>query len=830
VHGYLFYEAGNSALDASPYALNGIPVAKPNYAKNSFGAGVGGVLPWLKKGTTSLFASYSGHRSANPYSGFATVPDATLRAGDFSGVRVPVGPAAGQPVTIYDPETGQPFAGNRIPLDRMKPAALALLPYIPLPTRNGRSQNFGFATAAHDSSDGFTLSLAHVSSTLTDPSAHAPVRNNFRAALGYRRSATDLANIFPLLGGNSVGRGWNANLAYTLSKGFFTSDLRLDFDSNRSHTANHFRNDVAAALGITGVSRDSFDWGLPAIDFAQSTGLRDVVPALRADRNVRFSNGLSWSQGKHNLQWGGDFRRLGFDLRRSNDAAGAFVFTGFATARFVGGAPVPGTGSDFADFLLGLPQKTHVQYANGAFSFTGNAWSLYAMDDWRVANNLTLNLGLRYEYVSPLSEAQNRLVTLDAPPDFSAIAVVRAGGIGPYSGSYPDTIVSPDRNNFAPRLGIAWRAAERVIVRAGYSINYDSTLYNALALRLSQQPPFAVGQTGMATAGQPLTLANGFPAVRADTVANDFAVPRNLPLGYAQVWVLELQNELPAGFVLITSYTGTKGSHLPMLRAPNRTATGLLLPGVAPFLWQATTGSSILHAGSLNLQKRLQQGLSFGVSYMFSRSIDDVPGLGDETAVAQDDLHPSRDRGLSAFDQRHRFNVDYQYELPFGRGKPWLGASAVGDKLLGGWSLTGLIRYESGYPITPHVLGAFADVAAGGYGALRPDLTGQPAQVPPPTVAQFFNPGAFTAPAFGQYGNAGRNIITGPAIFTMDAAIQKSFTLAEGQSIQFQAQVSNLLNTPQFTRVDSNINSPSYAEITGAGSMRVIRMGLRYFF
>ena len=264
-----------------------------------------------------------------------------------------------------------------------------------------------------------------------------------------------------------------------------------------------------------------------------------------------------------------------------------------------------------------------------------------------------------------------------------------------------------------------------------------------------------------------------------------------------------------------------------MLRAPNRTATGLLLPDVAPFLWDTAEGSSILHAGSLRVEKRLDHGLSVDASYMFSRSIDDVPALADDTPVAQDELNLKAERSLSAFDQRHRLTVDYAYELPFGRG---MGTSSVGNRVFGDWSLTGTIRYGSGYPLTPHVLGDFTDVNRGGYGALRPDVTGRPVELPQPTVERFFNTSAFKLPPPESYGNAGRNSIIGPAIFTMDAAVQKSFQLREGHTLQFRAQASNLLNTPEFTQIDTNLRSLSYGQITGVGSMRVIQLMLRYGF
>jgi hypothetical protein len=823
------YEAGNSALDARPYALHGIAAAQPEYAQNTFGGGLGGILPWHNKAKTSLFASYSGSRSGNPFSGFATVPTAALRTGDFSDTPFAFGSPAGRVPVIYDPVTGQPFAGNRIPVVRMSPTALALLRYFPIPNRDGSSQNFRFVTAAHSRSDGFMLSLTHM--PLVGQSVpKTTLRSSFNASLGYQRSEADLPNIFPLLGGRTTTHAWNGHLGHALTKAFFTNELCLTFGATTFRTSNQFRDDIAARLGITGVSQDGFDWGLPAIDLTQFTGLRDVAPMLRADRSFSVADAMSWSRGKHNLKWGGEFRRLAFDLHSNTDGAGSFLFTGFATAQLVDGVPVRGTGSDFADFLLGLPQKTHVQYANGTFSFGGQAWSLYLVDDWRVGKYVSLNLGLRYEFVSPLSEARRRLVTLDAPSDFSAVAVVPAGAVGPFNGRYPDTIVAPDRNNFAPRVGIAWRAAEGLIVRSGYSINYDPSPYYSLATRLALQPPFAVEQTGIAGHSQAISLENGFPGLKTATIANSFATSSKLPLGYAQVWVLELQKQLPGGVALATSYTGSKGSHLQMFRAPNRTATGLLLPNVAPFLWQADEGSSILHAGSVRLQKSFAGGLSFGVSYMFSRSIDNDPGLGDDTPVAQDDRNLARDRGVSAFDQRHRLRIDYQYELPFGRGARWLNKPGIQNQLFGAWSIVGTASFSSGLPLSPHVVGAFSDAEAGGYGALRPDVTGQAVQLSHPTTERFFNTSAFIAPTAGLYGNAGRNIIIGPKISTLDITVMKLFTIGERHSLQFHAQVSNLLNTPQFMQVDTNLNSFSYGQITNVGRMRAVQLGLQYAF
>jgi len=828
VHVGANYELGNSVLDANSYDLGGIAMAKPRYRQNSFGINARGTLPSRgRDATSSLFGSYTENHNGTPYDMFATVPTAGMRTGDLSGLSSNSG--TGNPAIVFDPDRHQPFAGGRIPLDRMSPAAVALMQFMPLPNGDG-PQNLRSVTSTQSNGQNFGLSFTRTSAASKPSGIRSPARSTLSISFNGGRSNGDVPNIVPLLGGASTGNNWGASLSHTLTKGFFSNSLQAGYSSFQSQVRNKFRTDVAASLGITGVSRDSFDWGLPSIQLTHYAGLWGVSPSFRADRLLDLSDAMQLSEGKHNLKWGGSYRRLGFDFRRSMNAAGSFMFTGFATGQIGNGVIAPGAGSDFADFLLGLPQKAVLQYSGGLFSFSGNAWALYASDDWRIANNVTINLGLRYQYVSPFSESQNRLATLDAPGNFSDVAVVRAGNLGPYSGRFPDTIVNLDRNNLSPHLAIAWRVAERLILRAGYSLDYDGSVYQSMATKLAVQPPFVTGQVGIADGNQMLTLSNGFPKPQPSAIATVFGTNRNLPLSYANIWTLNAETPLPGGFVLVTSYTGTRGSDLQMMRAPNRTATGLLLPNVSPFLWQTDEGSSIMHAGSIVLRKRLGEGLSVGGSYMFSRSIDDVPALGDQTPVAQNDRALNLDRALSAFNQTHRVKVDYAYELPFGSGKRWFNGSRLFKEALGGWSLTGSINFWSGFPLSPLVLASVAEVEAGGLGALRPDATGEPLAVAQPTTERFFNTGAFTPAAFGQYGNAGRNIIVGPSALRFDTAIAKSFAIAERHNLELQAQISNLLNTPQFTQVDTNLNSLSYGQITGVGPMRTVRLAVRYSF
>src|SRR5262249_33546355 len=205
--------------------------------------------------------------------------------------------------------------------------------------------------------------------------------------------------------------------------------------------------DVAGEAGIQGASQDPFDWGVPNLSFSTLTSLRDRNPSFRADQRFTVTDAATYTVGKHNLRVGGGFRSQRLDSETDANARGSFVFTGLYTAGLAGGAPLTGTGSDFADFLLGQSHQASVQYGRGRIAFRGHAWNAFLQDDWRVGTNLTLNLGVRYEYVSPLEEAQNHLVNLDVTQDFTAATPVLAGGVGPYTGPFPLALVYGDGNN-----------------------------------------------------------------------------------------------------------------------------------------------------------------------------------------------------------------------------------------------------------------------------------------------------------------------------------------------------------------------------------------------
>ncbi|MBZ5566623.1 MAG: TonB-dependent receptor [Acidobacteriia bacterium] len=846
-HGALFYSASDGVFDAKPYSLTGQPTVKPDYLQQRFGGTLGGPLkiPHIYDGGTKtfFFLNYFGNRSDNPYDVFSTVPTPAERAGDFSGVTT----RNGAPVQIFDPVTHLPLPNNQVPV--INSAAQALLKFIPLPNEPGDFQNFHYVTSTANSNDNVNLRLIHNFGASGGPFMMGPggggrgargPRNNLNFGIHWQRSDAVQNNPLPTIGGRSKSSALDVPVGWIYGKGRLTNILRFDFNRRNFSTNNLYAGveNIAAQAGITGVSRNPFDWGLPGLSFTNFVGVNDITPLARRDSTWSLSDSAIWRHGKHNVRWGGDFRRIHQNPRTDKNARGSFIFTGLYTAQYVNGVAVPGTGFDLADFLLGLPQQASVQYGVNDYHFAANSWDLFVQDDWRVRGNLTINVGLRYEYVSPFTEENHQLANLDVAPGFVAAAPVCAAtfgactAVGPYSGAFPATLVNPDRNNLAPRLGIAWKPMTKTVVRAGYGINYNTTQYAAMVQNLSFQPPFDVTQTNIGTVTSPLLLQNAFSGVPPNATTNNYGVARNYRLGYVQIWNLDIQRELTRTMVLNLDYNGSKGTHLDMLRAPNRLpGGGLRIAGVQPFLWETSDADSIMHGGTVRLRKRMSSGLSIGGSYTYSKSIDNASSIGGgAVVVAQNDLDLAAERGLSSFDQRHRLTADYVYEFPFGTNKRWLSTTTLASRIFGDWQWSGNLSFATGLPFTARVLGSFSDVASGVNGTLRANVTGQPISMPDPTVAEWFNTAAFTTPAAGSFGNAGRNTIEGPHTFSMNMAIAKTFTMGDTKGLEVRLQATNVFNAPQFTTIDAIVNSPTFGRVVGVGGMRKMQVLARYRF
>ncbi|HZT73156.1 MAG TPA: TonB-dependent receptor [Terriglobales bacterium] len=833
-HGSLYYSLADSALDARPFALTGVPAPKPAFLQQRFGFAVGSplVIPKLVNSPkTFVFLNVTGNHSSSPFTAFSTVPTVAERAGDFSGATT----RAGQPIVLYDPATGQPLANDAVPA--ISPVAQALLPFIPAPNLPGAAQNFYYATTSKTSSDEAALRLMHNFGPAPAGFGRGGARNNLSLAVNYSGSRDAQPNALPTIAGLTRSRGLNVNVGYVRGAGRVTNIMRVVFNRQRVETTNlyAFVQNVAGAAGITGIAAAPFDWGLPGLAFSSFTSLNDVAPSLVRNQTGSFSDFVIWFHGKHFWRFGGDFRRLQVNPETDANPRGSFVFSGLYTARLVNGAPAPGTGSDFADFLLGEAQQASVNFGAGAEYFRGDSWDLFAQDNWRARGNFTLNWGLRYEFVSPLTEKYNRLANLDlqfaSSSALAAVAPVLAGGLGPYSGRLPLALIRPDRGGFEPRFGFAWSPLRNTVLRGGYGININTGAYASLATQLAAQPPYATSQTVIGAVAAPVAMAAAFTPPAPGVITNGFAVDPNYRLGYVQLWNLDLQRQLRPTLLLNFDYSGSKGTNLDQTLAPNRGPLGLLLPGVDAFLWETSGGDSILHAGSVRLRKRLQGGFALGGTYTWAKSIDDASTIGGgATVVAQNPLDLAAERGLSSFDVRQRLTGDFDYELPWGPERRWLAGDSWAARVFGQWQWSGDFTIASGTPLTPRVLGNPGDVARGTNGTLRPNLTGRPLAVAAPSIAEFFNTAAFAVPPPGEFGDAGRNIIPGPGSLVFNFALSKTIALGEYRMLELRLEANNVFNTPQWTGVDTVVNSPTFGQVTAAGPMRAMQLLARYRF
>jgi hypothetical protein len=823
IHGNLSFQWQGADTDAKQFSLSGQPELQPNFNNYRWSAVLGGPLriPHLLKGDSTFFTvSYYSTRGQSISYNVGTVPTAAERLGDFSQTFV-----NGVVPTVYNPSTGAPFPNNTIPSTLINPAAAGLLQYIPLPNLPGVVQNLDFVAAVPADTDNVSVRL------------NQNLGKNDRLALNesFQRRKSDTAQLFGFLDPGS-GFGDNTNLSWTHNFGSNAlNTAQVTFNRNRTTQDSFFSygTNVAAELGIQGTSQEPVNYGPPTLSFTNFSGLSDALPSDSAVQYISEGDSYTLVKGSHTLTFGGDFKRQDRNTITDQNARGTFNFSGIATSAFNSkGQPLPNTGLDFADFLLGLPQASSVQFGGASTYFRQNAWDSYANDDWRVNPNLTLMFGLRYEYYSPLSEKYGHLVNLDIAPDFTAVAPVLAGAIGPYSGAFPNSLIEPDRDNWAPRGGLAWKPWEKhsTVVRLGYGIYYNPTALNRLATELSEQPPFAETQTLTTSSANVLTIQNGLAtAPTSTTVRNTYAVQKNYKVGYAQSWNASVQQNLSRSFFIELSYLGTKGTDLDTETVPNRAALGssplnsqnnLQIANAEQFIYDSSWGNSIYHAGQARLMRRFARNMSFNIIYTFSKSIDDSSTFGGVgNVVAQNAFDLSAERGLSSFNRTHVLNLNYVLSTP--TQASWWKRN---------WTLSGSALLESGTPLTARILGNQSNVAGTGVvGSGRAEATGLPVI----DGSGYFNLDAFTAPPPGELGDAGRNTIPGPWSWSLNTAFGRYFTIGgEGsrKRIELRLETNNTLNHVNITNVNTVVGSVQYGLPTTAGAMRTADINIRFRF
>ncbi|MBV9938586.1 MAG: TonB-dependent receptor [Acidobacteriaceae bacterium] len=830
----------NSSLDAKPFSLTGQNAPKAAYNRLTGLLTLGGPLqiPHLFKNGPFFFVGYQWTRKINASTQTALMPNLAERNGLFSA-------------SVIDPTTGAPFPDNTIPQSRFSPPARVLLSFYPLPNFvNSTSYNYQIPIA----------SPTHQDSLQSRFNKMLNAKNQFYGRFAFQSTRSDFPNLFGFLDKtDSLGINTAVNWSYRFNQQWF-ANFGYQFSRFASRVTPYFENheNVSGEAGISGNNQDPMNWGPPNLVFSSGIAtLSDAQSSLHRNQTSDLSYSMSWNRGRHNITFGADFRRQEFNHLSQDNPRGSFTFTGAAT------------GSDFADFLLGIPGTSSIAFGNADKYFRESVYDAYFTDDWRIGPTLTLNAGLRWEYGAPVTELYNRLVNLDIVPGFTAATPVLASApIGLLTGQrYPDSLIRSDQRAFEPRVGIAWHplSGSSLVVRAGYGVYYDTSVYQTIALQLAQQPPLSKTLTVQNSAADPLTLANGF-IPSSVTTSNTFAADPNFRIGYAQNWQLSVQRDLPGALQLTATYLGIKGTRGAQEFLPNTFPAGAINPCPlcpAGFIYLSSNGNSTREAAQIQLRRRLHGGLAAILQYTFSKSIDDDAALGGQggsnsaqsgvgqnvfgsgsivspaaaggssgsangaldLAVAQNWRDLSAERSLSKFDQRHLLSWLLQYTTGMGLSggtllSGWRGA------LFKDWTFATQLSAGSGLPETPIYLAPVS--GTGVTGSLRPYYTGAPLYAA--RSGLFLNPAAYTAPLAGQWGNAGRDSITGPFQLTLNGSLARTFRVGDRLSLDLRVDSANPLNHPVFTAWNTTINSLQFGLPVSTNAMRSLQTTLRLRF
>jgi Carboxypeptidase regulatory-like domain/TonB dependent receptor-like, beta-barrel len=793
LHGTAYEYLRNRAVDARNF-FDGPGETK--YIRNQFGLGIGGPI---RKNQTFFYANYDGLREEQQLTQLGTVPIPAVRQGDLSSLGTPV----------VNPFTGQQYPGNIIPASQISPYAADILRLFPLPNLPGASGNYlgtPLGTTMQNQGDG------RIDQRLTD---HAQL--TLRYSYGRRELVEPFAENqveLPGFGDNVDDRGHNALIHVQQLFGpqvnnsvilGFNRAIRKILPQNQSVNVN-------ALWGVNYLPTVPRDFGYPGISVVGYSRVGDVasLPIDRAGNTYQLSDNLSIIRGGHSLAMGVEIRDLQENGYIEVYSRGQIDFTGALTQTGIG------------DLLLGLPTLGIQSHYTGPQTLRTQGYGAYIQDDWKIARNLTLNLGLRYEYFTPPTDPTNRMATFD----FQTAQLVQVGTNGTSRSG-----TRPDRTGFEPRLGFAWSPIERLVIRGGYGIYYDEGMFDVNS-SLYFNPPFFTVSVFFPTAQSLLTLADPFAATNGYVPPAQLSIvsPNFVP-GYVQQWNLNVQREIPRAGVLTLAYAASKGTHLPRsldinqppYPGPGPISSRAPYPAYSNILMTESGGNSDYQSFQVTFNRPLSKGLSILAAYTFSKSIDDtsafLPVPSDQN-FPQDSHNYRLERALSSFDMPNRATVALVYDLP---------GSSVWIR---GFTLSGILTAQSGQPFTPMLSTDNSNTGntGGNFGVDRPNVVGSTV-LANPSAEEWFNTAAFAIPPEYTWGNAGRNILRGPGLFTMDVSLRRTFNVSERLRLIAEAQAFNVENRVNFNQPDAFADQPlTFGKIFSAKDPRQIQFALRFQF
>ena len=932
-HGDVYEFIRNDAFDAANSTLKQQGFGREPYKQNQFGATLGGPI-W--KNRTFFFVDYEGLRIHQGTILNGTIPTPSMISGDFSSFLTTTPAMAadinGNPTgaTALDCNGNPTFVGELFNARLTQASTLNANGFcgVPITGPGGQLNVFGGNTpidplaaklaalypAPNASANGYNYIAVPVEQT---------TRNNFDIRVDhkftdadtsfYRFSYEDQPRFIPPPFGNALDGGSffsgdeeNSYRSLAISESHMFSpttinEFRFGYNRINSHRFQINANtNVSQQLGFPGVPFSPDNGGLPSISFSDGSsipiGSSGFLPSIEKQNSFVFTDNLNKVVGRHALKFGGEVRLEQFTIFQPSQSRGAESFGTEFTSNPAAIAS-DGVGNAFATFLLGIPDSGSIVNLHD-IDYRRQIYSAYIQDDWKVSNRLTLNLGLRYEVFTPVKEAHNQQGTFDfatgtliVPQGVTAQLTPTLASIIPVSATASPGLVRPDLNNFAPRIGLAYKFTDKLVLRSGYGIFYGGQENGPFSNPSPGfNPPFFVTQSYSMPCTQGIAnpavvdcsipglsqLSQGFlPTALTDpntpilyTISPDIRTP------YNQQWHLGLQYEVAPNTVLEVSYAGSRGLKLytfyngnqavPATEPQFNTLCNDPATGVTPINCPTaprrpfpavdssialfrSDGFSNYDALQMRLERQFSHGLQFEASYTYGHALDDASSASLGSANQGDfrlQTDPRAEYGNADFDVRHRFVFNSIYELPFGRDK-WLGGGASGltNQIIGGWQVAAIVTASTGNWYTPTDISANVSTSdCGGTVAIsciRPNLVGSP-NGKPCVPGTLFNTCAFVSDTVvGTFGNAGRNIIQGPGFQNWDISFFKTFPIREAMRVEFRAEFFNAFNhaNPEFTNPETiventatELGSATFGFPAYTRPPRQIQFALKFYF
>lgn len=876
-HGALFEFLRNDKLDARPYFFKDpesptqtAPLKAP-YRQNQYGGTLSGPvqIPKLLNGKDRLFfmANYEGFKSRRTVPSFFTTMTPEMRTGNFSVVTAP----------IQDPNTrvregntitSTPFAGNIIPASRISAGSKYLLdnfaPLPNLPQTGLPNRNYQYLAKTPVDKDQFT--------------GRIDLNESTKSQWFGRYSWTDELTVTP-------GVQLNGTQLYTRASQWMLSNTRVlsptrvnEFRFGYNSIFNNISQELAANQNVneklnTSIKvNDPNSWGIPDINLTGSTLNRfgnDANGPFTIDNKVyQVVDNFSWIRGKHSFRFGGEYRYNQFLQIGNEFARGRFTFTG----SFTGNPNTLAGGYNGADFLLGSPSTVEAAVALARGDFRNNEVAFYVDDTYKMTPKLTINWGLRYELAQPLLDGfglQPNFQLKQPLPSVANVAdqnlhpvFVRTGKgdfyenldfrfTGPIQlardGRMGDRLIRTDRNNWAPRLGIAYSPNSQWSFRTGFGVFFAQESKNSI---------FDMSRAAGGRAN-PVIDQQAVPTITYSNYINTSQLPvrfapgltwgadYNLRTTYSLQYLFNVQRTLGRNTVLETGYTGNvarKVAYLVNANAP--------LPGITPFdarepypEWHGIQfltgdGTANYNAFSGKLTQRFGNRLTAMFSYTWSKALDQnsaIRGTGSDFTLMNQRCRQC-DYGYAGFDIPQRFVLSAVYNLPFGKGQPFLNNNAFLDKVIGGWQLSSITTIQSGTTINPESW----DSAGMGAGFPHSNRLNCVAGVDPvasnPNPDRYFAREAFTNVTAGNFGTCARNALRAPSQWNIDFSTMKDFKLYERHTLQFRMEMFNAPNHPAWGRpngawgTQSANPAASFGRIRSTSQLRQIQFALKYYF